>query len=137
MKTSFTQEDIALVKRILDATTMKVFANTQPRLHSTESDDDTIVVDGMYITLETRYESLTDVWGDYADERGYNTYRLSAEVTIPSNSRMEPDDVDIKDLHTATELVEAVRLLVMEVCWHMIDSAMEADAMAAAYAAEY
>ena len=128
MKTSFTQEDIALVKRILDATTMKVFANTQPRLHSTESDDDTIVVDGMYITLEPVYTP---------EERDYNIYRLSAEVTIPSNSRMEPDDVDIKELHTATELVEAVRLLVMEVCWHMIDSAMEADAMAAAYAAEY
>ena len=128
MKTGFTQEDIALVKRILDATTMKVFANTQPRLHSTESDDDTIVVDGMYITLEPVYTP---------EERDYNIYRLSAEVTIPSNSRMEPDDVDIKELHTATELVEAVRLLVMEVCWHMIDSAMEADAMAAAYAAEY
>ena len=128
MKTSFTQEDIALVKRILDATTMKVFANTQPRLHSTESDDDTIVVDGMYITLEPVYTP---------EERDYNIYRLSAEVTIPSNSRMEPDDVDIKELHTATERVEAARLLVMEVCWHMIDSAMEADAMAAAYAAEY
>ena len=128
MKTGFTQEDIALVKRILDATTMKVFANTQPRLHSTESDDDTIVVDGMYITLEPVYTP---------EERDYNIYRLSAEVTIPSNSRMEPDDVDIKELHTATELVEAARLLVMEVCWHMIDSAMEADAMAAAYAAEY
>ena len=128
MKTSFTQEDIALVKRILDATTMKVFANTQPRLHSTESDDDTIVVDGMYITLEPVYTP---------EERDYNIYRLSAEVTIPSNSRMEPDDVDIKELHTATALVEAARLLVMEVCWHMIDSAMEADAMAAAYAAEY
>ena len=128
MKTSFTQEDIALVKRILDATTMKVFANTQPRLHSTESDDDTIVVDGMYITLEPVYT---------LEERDYTLYKLSAEVTIPSNSRMEPDDVDIKELHTATELVEAVRLLVMEVCWHMIDSAMEADAMAAAYAAEY
>ena len=101
MKTSFTQEDIALVKRILDATTMKVFANTQPRLHSTESDDDTIVVDGMYITLEPVYTP---------EERDYNIYRLSAEVTIPSNSRMEPDDVDIKELHTATELVEAVRL---------------------------
>ena len=128
MKTAFTQEDIALIKRMLDATTMKVFANTQPRLHSTESDDDTIVVDGMYITLEPVYTP---------EERDYNIYRLSAEVTIPSNSRMEPDDVDIKELHTATELVEAVRLLVMEVCWHMIDSAMEADAMAAAYAAEY
>ena len=128
MKTSFTQEDIALVKRILDATTMKVFANTQPRLHSTESDDDTIVVDGMYITLEPVYT---------LEERDYTLYKLSAEVTIPSNSRREPDDVDIKELHTATELVEAVRLLVMEVCWHMIDSAMEADAMAAAYAAEY
>ena len=128
MKTGFTQEDIALVKRILDATTMKVFANTQPRLHSTESDDDTIVVDGMYITLEPVYT---------LEERDYTLYKLSAEVTIPSNSRMEPDDVDIKELHTATELVEAVRLLVMEVCWHMIDSAMEADAMAAAYAAEY
>lgn len=128
MKTSFTQEDIALVKRMLDATTMKVFANTQPRLHSTVTDDDTIEVDGLYITLEPVYTP---------EERDYNIYRLSAEVTIPSNSRMEPDDVDIKELHTATELVEAVRLLVMEVCWHMIDSAMEADAMAAAYAAEY
>jgi hypothetical protein len=109
---------------MLDATTMKVFANTQPQLHSIIWENDTIAFDGLYITLEPIHTP---------EGRDRIIYRLSAEVGVPSKSRMEPDDVDIKELNTSYDLPEAVRLLVMEVCWHMIDSALEADAMAAAY----
>lgn len=127
MKASFTAQDIALVKRMLAASTMQVFAKTEPRLCSAVTDNDMLVIDGFMITLEPVYKQCT------SDD--YVRYVLSVEVHTPA-TRMEPEDVDIKELDTALSLEESVRIMLMHMCWNMIDSALEADAMAAAYAAE-
>ncbi len=127
MKASFTEQDIALVKRMLAASTMQVFAKTEPRLCSAVTDNDMLVIDEFMITLEPVYKQCT------SDD--YVRYVLSVEVHTPA-TRMEPEDVDIKELDTALSLEESVRIMLMHMCWNMIDSALEADAMAAAYAAE-
>lgn len=127
MKTSFTEQDVALVKRMLAASTMQVFAKTEPRLCSAVMDNDMLVIDGFMIALEPVYSHYT------SDD--YVRYVLSVEVHTPA-TRMEPEDVDIKEVDTAMSLEESVRIMLMHMCWNMIDSALEADAMAAAYAAE-
>lgn len=126
MQIAFTEQDIALVKRMLAASTMQVFAKTEPRLDSAVTDNDTLVIDGFTITLEPMY---------HRDE-AYVRYILSVEVHTPA-TRTEPEDVDYKVLDaTCQTLEESVRMLLMHMCWNMIDSALEADALAAAYAAD-
>lgn len=125
MQTAFTERDIALVKRMLVASTMQVFAKTEPRLDSAVGDNDMLVIDGFTIVLEPMY---------HRDE-AYVRYVLSAEVRTPA-TRTEPEDVDYTVLDSTYTLVEAVRLLITHMCWNMIDSALEADALAAAYAAD-
>ena len=125
MQTAFTERDIALVKRMLVASTMQVFAKTEPRLDSAVGDNDTLIIDGFYITLEPVYR----------EDAEYVRYVLSVEIHTPA-TRMEPEDVDVKELDSTYTLVEAVRLLITHLCFDMIDSALEADALAAAYAAD-
>ena len=120
MQTAFTERDIALVKRMLVASTMQVFAKTEPKI-----DNDTLIIDGFYITLEPMYHRDAE----------YVRYVLSVEIHTPA-TRMEPEDVDVKELDSTYTLVEAVRLLITHLCFDMIDSALEADALAAAYAAD-
>jgi len=125
MQTTFTEQDIALVKRMLAASTMQVFAKTEPSLYSAVTDNDTLVIDGFVITLEPMY---------HRDE-AYVRYILNVEVHTPA-TRTEPEEVYYKVLDTATSLKEAVQIMLMHLCWNMIDSALEADALAAAYAAD-
>lgn len=125
MQTAFTERDIALVKRMLAASTMQVFAKTEPSLYSAAGDNDTLIIDGFYITLEPVYR----------EDAEYVRYILSVEAHTPA-TRTEPEDVDYKELDTSTSLKEAVQMMLMHMCWNMIDSALEADALAAAYAAD-
>jgi len=128
MQTAFTERDIALVKRMLAVSTMQVFAKTEPRLDSAVMNNDMLVIDGFTIMLEPLYL--------YHRNEEYFRYVLSAEVRTPA-ARTEPEDVDYTVLDaTCQTLEESVRMLLMHMCWNMIDSALEADALAAAYAAD-